>query len=340
MQHPFKKCKRTFNNLFVALVTTGILSVSTPDLEAKRAQPEGPSKSLAIPSGTPIEVKMIDELNTGTNNVGDTFHASLTKNLVVAGRQLAPKDTLVSGKVIGLTSSGRLKGPASISLKLTHLAFSDGRRVSLETSPYCLDGKSHVLRNASLIGGGAAAGAVLGGIAGGKKGALIGSAVGAGAGTATAYLTGKQEIVIPAETNLSFTTVNSASIPMLSEGDSSPWESGVLPRDKGGRVGKDSMVFSNHDRRIICDYFKGRYSNLPPGLAKRGGHLPPGLEKQLERNGKLPPGLQKRVEPFPRDLEIRLPRLPDRMVRVVLGRRAMILDEQSNILDMIEDITD
>jgi hypothetical protein len=77
---------------------------------------------------------------------------------------------------------------------------------------------------------------------------------------------------------------------------------------------------------------------LPPGLTKRGGQLPPGLEKQLQRNHRLPPGLQKRVEPFPQELETRLPRLPDRTSRVVLGRRALILDDQNNVLDMIDDI--
>lgn len=34
--------------------------------------------------------------------------------------------------------------------------------------------------------------------------------------------------------------------------------------------------------------------NLPPGLAKRGGNLPPGLQRQLDRRGHLPPGLEKR----------------------------------------------
>lgn len=75
-------------------------------------------------------------------------------------------------------------------------------------------------------------------------------------------------------------------------------------------------------------------------MAKRGGYLPPGLEKHLQRNGQLPPGLQKRVEPFPHDLDMRLPRLPALMVRVVLGRTALILDERHNILDVIDDVLD
>ncbi len=40
----------------------------------------------------------------------------------------------------------------------------------------------------------------------------------------------------------------------------------------------------------------GRYERgLPPGLAKRNGNLPPGLQRHVERTGELPPGLQKRM---------------------------------------------
>lgn len=92
--------------------------------------------------------------------------------------------------------------------------------------------------------------------------------------------------------------------------------------------------FSPHDRQVIEDYFRD-YSNLPPGLAKRGGNLPPGLERQLRRNGSLPPGLEKRVQPFPARLTRELPTLPDGYSRVLLGMRAIILDRANRIMDMM-----
>jgi hypothetical protein len=297
------------------------------------------SKGLSIPDGTLIEVKMIDGVNTGANKSGDLFEASLARDLNVGGRQIARKGSPARGSVVEVISSGRLKRPAFISLKLTELTLSDGRTVSIETSPYSIDGKSHALRNAGLIGGGAGAGAVLGGIAGGKTGALIGSAVGAGAGTTAAYLTGKEEIAIPPETNLRFTTGRDVSTTHpSSESQPDTRSNAVLPREEQSRPAALQIMFTDHDRRIIRDYFRGGYGNLPPGLAKRGGHLPPGLERHLQRNGQLPPGLQKRVEPFPHDLEARLTRLPTLTVRVVLGRTALILDERHTILDMIDDV--
>jgi len=101
--------------------------------------------------------------------------------------------------------------------------------------------------------------------------------------------------------------------------------------------------FLPEERRIIVEYFhrgqKGRAKGLPPGLAKRGGNLPPGLQKHLDKNGRLPPGLQKRLEPLPVDLESRLPRLPEHWERVILERDVILIDRRTQrVLDIIENI--
>ena len=109
-------------------------------------------------------------------------------------------------------------------------------------------------------------------------------------------------------------------------------------RDRDSRGGV-RIIFSVRDRDLIRDYYRDQYSNLPPGLAKRGGNLPPGLQKHLERDGTLPPGLQKRVQPFPVELERRLPRLPDTYSRVTLGVDILILDRRTQrIMDIVHDI--
>ena len=97
--------------------------------------------------------------------------------------------------------------------------------------------------------------------------------------------------------------------------------------------------FLPEERQLILEFFHGQSSRLPPGLAKRGGNLPPGLQKHLKRNGTLPPGLQKRLQPFPVDLEQRLPRIPEIWRRVVLGPHVILLDQRtSRILDLIENM--
>jgi len=105
--------------------------------------------------------------------------------------------------------------------------------------------------------------------------------------------------------------------------------------------------FLPEERRAIEDYYtkanakKKSKKGLPPGLAKRGGNLPPGLQKKLERDGQLPPGLQKRMEPLPVDLDRRLPRLPESWERVVVERDVILIDRRTNrILDIIENVID
>jgi hypothetical protein len=99
--------------------------------------------------------------------------------------------------------------------------------------------------------------------------------------------------------------------------------------------------FLPEERRIIENYYRssGPSKGLPPGLAKRGGKLPPGLQKHLDKNGTLPPGLQKRLEPLPQDLDLRLPGLPDSWERVILGSDVILVDRRTNrILDIIENV--
>jgi hypothetical protein len=200
-----------------------------------------------------------------------------------------------------------------------------------------------MVRDVALIGGGAAAGAVLGGVAGGGKGAAIGGVIGAGAGTATAYFTGKKEIVLPVETILTF-NVAANSLPQPEPIRAHIVETSVHSsrpdvhrgRDRDDRDAYDAIIFSENDQDTIRSYYgHSGPRGLPPGLAKRNGNLPPGLEKQMSRNGTLPPGLQKRTEPFPMELTRQLPRLPVGYSRVVVEGRAMIIGSDNTIIDVM-----
>ncbi len=89
---------------------------------------------------------------------------------------------------------------------------------------------------------------------------------------------------------------------------------------------------------MIVDYFNAP-GGLPPGLAKRGGDLPPGLEKQLRRNGRLPPGLQKRIVPFPADIEVRLAPIQPGCRRVRLGAWVLLIQDATNTIFDIVDLS-
>ena len=105
--------------------------------------------------------------------------------------------------------------------------------------------------------------------------------------------------------------------------------------DRSGKL----PVFADRDRDIIVKYYQGGSSGLPPGLAKRGGHLPPGLERQLERNGTLPPGLQKKLQPFPPELERQLPPCPPSYQRGIIGAHIVVLNRTTRlIVDVMKNV--
>ena len=103
------------------------------------------------------------------------------------------------------------------------------------------------------------------------------------------------------------------------------------PAAKTARTREARPVFGSHDREIITNYY-GRRSGLPPGLAKRDGDLPPGLEKQLRRNGTLPPGLQKKLRPLPSALERQLDPLPRGFRRGILDRHLVVYRTGNNTI--------
>ena len=294
----------------------------------------------SIKPGTEVKIRLLENLNTGEAEEGQTFSASLAEPVKLEDGKILTRGTQMNGMVTDAVSSGRLKRPASITLTLT----SAGKTL-IRTEALQIDGKSHAVRNAALIGGGAAAGAVLGAIAAGGKGAAVGTAVGAGAGTGTAFVTGRQEIVLPPETELTFVVAGRSAAVTRTPEPIVERNTGRVPETRPNNWREesndqrddayDALIFSERDKWLIHNYFQSNYGNLPPGLAKRGGDLPPGLEKQFRREGTLPPGLQNRMEPLPGELERQLPRLPLGYSRMVLSGRVMILAGDGEIVDLM-----
>ena len=159
-----------------------------------------------IPAGSRITVRTGSEISSGTAKTGQTFDATLARDVVSGGKTVAKAGSPVKGKVTLAKSSGRLHAPGQLTLRLTSVA-----GIPVSTSSYHTQGKSHTKSNATKIGGGAAAGALIGGLAGGGKGAGIGALAGGAAGTGVAAYTGKEEAVVHAESAITFTTTGAST---------------------------------------------------------------------------------------------------------------------------------
>jgi len=178
---------------------------------------QAPVRNVTIPAGQSLLIRMIDEVDSSKNQVGDIFHASLETDLNVDGTLVARKGTDVYGRLAQAKEAGHFAGSSELELELTRIVI-DGHDYPVVSSDYTLQGKGRGKNTAEKVGGGAALGAIIGALAGGGKGAAIGAGVGAGAGGTIQVLTRGQQVKVPSETVLEFrlqqpATVGGSSVP-------------------------------------------------------------------------------------------------------------------------------
>jgi hypothetical protein len=157
-----------------------------------------------VSSGTSLPVRLSQALDSGKNKTGEKFEATLDQNLVVDGQTVAPRGSVVVGKLAGVEGSGRVEGLAKMSLVLTEIRIG-GESYPISTNTLSFEAEKTVKKDAAKVGIGAGIGAAIGAIAGGGKGAAIGAAVGGGAGTATVLATKGKEVAFEPEQKLTFT---------------------------------------------------------------------------------------------------------------------------------------
>jgi hypothetical protein len=163
----------------------------------------GPDSFSSLFPGDTLTIRLNSELNSGKNTAGTRFFGVVEQAVAYNGKTLVPKGSSVEGYIREASTSGRLAGTAQFYLHLDGLNVN-GKRYSITTQPEVRTGPGHKKRNTVMIGGGAVAGTILGAMAGGGKGASIGMLAGAAAGAGGAVATGKNEVLIPAETVITF----------------------------------------------------------------------------------------------------------------------------------------
>ncbi len=160
-------------------------------------------KTVEIPSGTTVSIRMIDSIDSSINHTGEIFSASLDAPIVVDNEVVVPSGTNTFVRLVQARSAGRMTGRSELGLELVRLEFQ-GKSYSLVSNEYEQAGPSRGKRTAETIGAGAAIGAAIGAIAGGGKGAAIGAGVGGAAGTGVQVATKGKQVRIPSETKLDF----------------------------------------------------------------------------------------------------------------------------------------
>ena len=168
---------------------------------------------ITVPAGTRILIRMSDSIDSAKQKTGDRFTASLETNLQAEDVVVAPRGSMVHGRLAQASSAGKMSGSSQLTLELTDIVIN-GTAYPLLTSTYEIKGKGEGKKTAGKIFGGAGLGAIIGGIAGGGAGAAIGAVAGAAGGTAIAASKKGEQLQITSESLLEFRLQQPVKLPV------------------------------------------------------------------------------------------------------------------------------
>ena len=161
-----------------------------------KAPPPQP-KTITVPSGTRMVIRMSETLDSKRHSSGHRFRAQLESSLVVNGVTVAPRGTMVYGRITQASTGGRAVGSAEMAVEFTDIMLDD-QMYEIATQGL----KAQTGNEAGRTAGRTARAAALGGLYGGSSSAKKGAKIGLGA----SILTSGANINIPAgtivETNL------------------------------------------------------------------------------------------------------------------------------------------
>ena len=155
----------------------------------------------ALPAGTRISIRTIDEISSKTADEHKDYEASVDEPVVVGGVTLIPAKAVALLRV-NVTKPHPLSiPPKSATLSVRLVAFNiGGRRVEVLTNAVQQKGDSHT---GAETAGGAGGGALIGLLAGGGWGTLWGAVIGGGGGYLYSKITG--HVTIRPETRFIYT---------------------------------------------------------------------------------------------------------------------------------------
>jgi hypothetical protein len=95
-----------------------------------------------------LTVKLSDDLGSKTSQTGQSFSATLDKDVIVDGQTAIPAGASVSGTIVSARPFGKYAGEASLTLKLTSVNINNIDQ-NIATAPRSF-GRSHSGRSIDL----------------------------------------------------------------------------------------------------------------------------------------------------------------------------------------------
>ena len=163
-----------------------------------------PVRTAAAQQPFHLKVRTIRALSTETAQAGDRFEATLEEPVYEGGRLVARKGAQAEGQVVDSDKGGRVKGVASLTVKLIRFQLTSGRYAEISAEPVVVEANATKGEDATKIALTTGIGAGVGALIGGGKGAAVGAATGAATGTGVVLATRGDPAVIPSESVLEF----------------------------------------------------------------------------------------------------------------------------------------
>lgn len=168
-----------------------------------------------LPAGTPMRVKLENNLATTSTKAGDPFSARVTQAVMLDGKAVIPVGTTIEGRVTKSDNPRRIGGKPTIGILPETVILPSGERYMLNAtlvdtsvqhgtdvnSEGQFKGQGMNQKDQIEIGMGTGGGMLVGGLIGGGKGLLIGGATGATL-TVAHWLGKKRSAELPAGTEL------------------------------------------------------------------------------------------------------------------------------------------
>jgi hypothetical protein len=165
--------------------------------------PQPVAKTVTIPAGTIVPVRITEALSSKDAQPNQVFHGSLAGDLIADGMVAVPHGASVTGRVVDAKDAAHFAGSSLLSVELTQIN-TKSRQIPVVTDAYSKEGAGRGKNTAIKTGGGAALGAIIGGLAGGGRGAAIGAAAGGATGAGVNAVTRGQQVQIEPETLINF----------------------------------------------------------------------------------------------------------------------------------------
>ena len=169
-----------------------------PAPAATRPQSQNTGSANEVPSGTELDVRLQNSLNSGTAQVEDRFEGTTLVDLNVNGRVLIPAGSVMRGVVTSVEPGTRTNRTAKMTVSFDQVTVNGRAYPMRATVTEAIKGDG-IRGEATRAGAGAAVGGIIGAVLGGAKGALLGVLIGGG-GTIAA--TEGKEVELPQGTVL------------------------------------------------------------------------------------------------------------------------------------------